>query len=235
MGQRALPSPVPGAGDGSPAVFLSLRRMVAADIHASAVGVCTTHPSASSTVDLPDLFPANLMKFPQTLFLSPPSRRSTTHSHCCCLLLFRSPTLSLLVSSSLHSAHSTRSPIVLCLSHPIGPFLGHPSFFSPSLASPFCFRHRTCQKRPDHRCIPQQPLFLTRQLEQHAATNQGGRASKPSATRTTMPLSHNDQYVVNAAQPSRRQIIEFKLSEEALEEILNGNESIQLDMNQAVS
>ncbi|KAF9346052.1 hypothetical protein BGX34_004225 [Mortierella sp. NVP85] len=48
-----------------------------------------------------------------------------------------------------------------------------------------------------------------------------------------MPLNHNDQYVVNAAQPSRRQIIEFKLSEEVLEEILNGNESIQLDMNQA--
>ncbi|KAG0012850.1 hypothetical protein BGZ80_011471 [Entomortierella chlamydospora] len=48
-----------------------------------------------------------------------------------------------------------------------------------------------------------------------------------------MPLNHNDQFVVNAAQPSRRQIIEFKLSEEVLEEILNGNESIQLDLNQA--
>ncbi|KAI7823769.1 hypothetical protein BC939DRAFT_450770 [Gamsiella multidivaricata] len=48
-----------------------------------------------------------------------------------------------------------------------------------------------------------------------------------------MPLNHNDPFVVNAAQPSRRQIIEFKLSEEVLEEIMNGNESIQLDMNQA--
>ncbi|KAF9343027.1 hypothetical protein BGX26_006399, partial [Mortierella sp. AD094] len=48
-----------------------------------------------------------------------------------------------------------------------------------------------------------------------------------------MPLNHNDHFVVNAAQPSRRQIIEFKLSEEVLEEILNGNESIQLDLNQA--
>ncbi|KAF9187042.1 hypothetical protein BGZ51_001563 [Haplosporangium sp. Z 767] len=48
-----------------------------------------------------------------------------------------------------------------------------------------------------------------------------------------MPLNHNDHFVVNAAQPSRRQVIEFKLSEEVLEEILNGNESIQLDMNQA--
>ncbi|KAF8927325.1 hypothetical protein BGZ58_010475 [Dissophora ornata] len=50
-----------------------------------------------------------------------------------------------------------------------------------------------------------------------------------------MTLNHNDHFVVNAAQPSRRQIIEFKLSEEVLEEILNGNESIQLDMNQAVA
>ncbi|KAF9927094.1 hypothetical protein BGZ67_007679 [Mortierella alpina] len=48
-----------------------------------------------------------------------------------------------------------------------------------------------------------------------------------------MPLNHNDPFVVNAAQPSRRQVIEFKLSEEVLEEILNGNESIRLDMNQA--
>ncbi|KAG0254930.1 hypothetical protein BG011_005419 [Mortierella polycephala] len=48
-----------------------------------------------------------------------------------------------------------------------------------------------------------------------------------------MPLNHNDHFVVNAAQPSRRQVIEFKLSEEVLEEILNGNQSIQLDMNQA--
>lgn len=50
-----------------------------------------------------------------------------------------------------------------------------------------------------------------------------------------MPLNHNDHFVVNAAQPSRRHVIEFKLSEEVLEEILNGNESLQLDMNQAVS
>ncbi|KAF8953304.1 hypothetical protein BGZ46_003237 [Entomortierella lignicola] len=48
-----------------------------------------------------------------------------------------------------------------------------------------------------------------------------------------MPLDHNDHFVVNAAQPSRRQIIEFKLSEEVLEEILDGNESIQLDLNQS--
>ncbi|KAG0204155.1 hypothetical protein BGX28_003806 [Mortierella sp. GBA30] len=48
-----------------------------------------------------------------------------------------------------------------------------------------------------------------------------------------MPLNHNDPFVVNAAQSSRRQVIEFKLSEEVLEQILNGNESIQLDMNQA--
>ncbi|KAG9069050.1 hypothetical protein KI688_009940 [Linnemannia hyalina] len=50
-----------------------------------------------------------------------------------------------------------------------------------------------------------------------------------------MPLNHNDHFVVNAADPasSRRQIIEFKLSEEALEEILNGNESIRLDLNHA--
>ncbi|KFH70026.1 hypothetical protein MVEG_04829 [Podila verticillata NRRL 6337] len=48
-----------------------------------------------------------------------------------------------------------------------------------------------------------------------------------------MPLNHNDHFVVNAAQPSRRHVIEFKLSEEVLEEILNGNESLQLDMNQA--
>ncbi|KAF9111257.1 hypothetical protein BGX27_005172 [Mortierella sp. AM989] len=48
-----------------------------------------------------------------------------------------------------------------------------------------------------------------------------------------MPLNHKDHFVVNAAQPSRRQIIEFKLSEEVLEEILKGNESIQLDMKQA--
>ncbi|KAF9964411.1 hypothetical protein BGZ70_006494 [Mortierella alpina] len=48
-----------------------------------------------------------------------------------------------------------------------------------------------------------------------------------------MPLNHNDPFVVNAAQPSRRQVIEFKLSEEVLEEILKGNESIRLDMNQA--
>ncbi|KAF9557660.1 hypothetical protein EC968_007513 [Mortierella alpina] len=48
-----------------------------------------------------------------------------------------------------------------------------------------------------------------------------------------MPLNHNDPFVVNAAQPSRQQVIEFKLSEEVLEEILNGNESIRLDMNQA--
>ncbi|ORZ10315.1 hypothetical protein BCR41DRAFT_357749 [Lobosporangium transversale] len=46
-----------------------------------------------------------------------------------------------------------------------------------------------------------------------------------------MPVNHNDHYVVNAAQP-RRQIMELKLSEEVLEEILNGNESIQIDMNQ---
>jgi hypothetical protein len=52
-----------------------------------------------------------------------------------------------------------------------------------------------------------------------------------------MPLNHNDHFVVNAADPasSRRQIIEFKLSEEVLEEILNGNESIRLDLNHAVS
>ncbi|KAF9415101.1 hypothetical protein BGZ94_000189 [Podila epigama] len=49
-----------------------------------------------------------------------------------------------------------------------------------------------------------------------------------------MPLNHNDQFVVNAAQPTRRHVIEFKLSEEVLEEILNGNESLQLDMNQAM-
>ncbi|KAF8943858.1 hypothetical protein BGZ47_004959 [Haplosporangium gracile] len=50
-----------------------------------------------------------------------------------------------------------------------------------------------------------------------------------------MPLNHNDHFVVNAADPasSRRQIIEFKLSEEVLEEILNGNESIRLDLNHA--
>ncbi|KAI1318363.1 hypothetical protein EDD11_006701 [Mortierella claussenii] len=46
-----------------------------------------------------------------------------------------------------------------------------------------------------------------------------------------MPVNHNDHFVVNAAQP-RRQIMEFKLSEEVLEEILNGNESIQIDMSQ---
>ncbi|KAG0275137.1 hypothetical protein BGZ95_009141 [Linnemannia exigua] len=50
-----------------------------------------------------------------------------------------------------------------------------------------------------------------------------------------MPLNHNDHFVVNAADPSasRRQIIEFKLSEEVLEEILNGKESIRLDLNHA--
>ncbi|KAF9902523.1 hypothetical protein EC991_004815 [Linnemannia zychae] len=48
-----------------------------------------------------------------------------------------------------------------------------------------------------------------------------------------MPLNHNDHFVVNAADPSssRRQIIEFKLSEEVLDEILNGKESIRLDLN----
>ncbi|KAG0300446.1 hypothetical protein BGZ98_009176 [Dissophora globulifera] len=49
-----------------------------------------------------------------------------------------------------------------------------------------------------------------------------------------MPLNHNNHFVVNAAQPARQQIIELKLSEELLEEILNGNESIQVDMNQAM-
>ncbi|KAK3826723.1 MAG: hypothetical protein J3R72DRAFT_457612 [Linnemannia gamsii] len=50
-----------------------------------------------------------------------------------------------------------------------------------------------------------------------------------------MPLNHNDHFMVNAADPSasRRQIIEFKLSEEVLEEILNGKESIRLDLNHA--
>ncbi|KAF9920380.1 hypothetical protein FBU30_009818 [Linnemannia zychae] len=50
-----------------------------------------------------------------------------------------------------------------------------------------------------------------------------------------MPLNHNDHYTVNAADPaaSRRQIIEFKLSEEVLEEILNGKDSIRLDLNHA--
>ncbi|KAG0050125.1 hypothetical protein BGZ83_005084 [Gryganskiella cystojenkinii] len=48
-----------------------------------------------------------------------------------------------------------------------------------------------------------------------------------------MPLNHNDHFVVNAATPARRQIIEFKLSEEVLEEILNGRESLQLDMGQS--
>ncbi|KAF9126764.1 hypothetical protein BGW39_006362 [Mortierella sp. 14UC] len=48
-----------------------------------------------------------------------------------------------------------------------------------------------------------------------------------------MPLNHNDHFVVNAADPSssRRQIIEFKLSEEVLDEILKGKESIRLDLN----
>ncbi|KAG0219269.1 hypothetical protein BGX33_003815 [Mortierella sp. NVP41] len=52
-----------------------------------------------------------------------------------------------------------------------------------------------------------------------------------------MPLNHKDRFVVNAADPSasRRQVIEFKLSEEALEEILNGNESIRLDLNQTLT
>jgi len=50
-----------------------------------------------------------------------------------------------------------------------------------------------------------------------------------------MPLNHNDLFVVNAATPARRQIIEFKLSEEVLEEIMSGRQSLQLDMGQSVS
>ncbi|KAF9971900.1 hypothetical protein BGZ73_005051 [Actinomortierella ambigua] len=48
-----------------------------------------------------------------------------------------------------------------------------------------------------------------------------------------MPLPHFEPITVNAAQPTRRHIIEFKLSEEVLEDILSGKDVLQLDMNQS--
>ncbi|KAF9160437.1 hypothetical protein DFQ26_005519 [Actinomortierella ambigua] len=48
-----------------------------------------------------------------------------------------------------------------------------------------------------------------------------------------MPLPHFEPITINAAQPTRQRIIEFKLSEEVLEDILSGKDVLQLDMNQS--